>query len=167
MSTHPVSRRLLHTLWNVPSSALDSGVTRLGVCGDVDTLQLITRGIVWKVERDEMAAWENFFLILLRCLKEELIATSESGHSLVIYVCPKFGHDCLYWCVKVLLPTDMHTTANSILARNCLSCFFFFPQRYNLKFSSLRDTCLEPFFTNVTVRWNTFSRSHTHRFWLV
>lgn len=122
MSTHPVSRRLLHTLWNVPSSALDSGVTRLGVCGDADTLQLIRRGIVWKVERDEMAAWENFFLILLRCLKEELIATSESGHSLVIYVCPKFGHDCLYWCVKVLLPTDMHTTANSILAWNFLSC---------------------------------------------
>lgn len=127
MSTHPVSRRLLHTLWNVPSSAFDSGVTRLGVCGDADTLQLITRGIVWKVERDEMAAWENFFLILMRCLKEELIATSESGHSLVIYVCPKFGHDCLYWCVKVLLPTDMHTTANSILAWNCLSCFFFPP----------------------------------------
>lgn len=52
----------------------------------------------------------------MRCLKEGLIATSELGHSLVIYVCPKFGHDWLYWYVKVLLPTDMRTTANNILA---------------------------------------------------
>lgn len=51
--------------------------------------------------------------ILMRCLKDVLIATSDLAHSLVICVCPKFG----LWLTPlsrkthVLLPTDKQNTA--------------------------------------------------------